>query len=138
MKAMIHVDLNRCIGCWTCAMACKVGNKLADDDYRIKVETLGSGKGNDRPAGTYPALSMSWLPLYQQGCTFCAGRTGEGKNAVPFCVMDCPTEALAFGDADDPASAYNAAVKRCADAGSPAHPLDKQDLKVGITYSDRR
>ncbi|HAM16098.1 MAG TPA: (4Fe-4S)-binding protein, partial [Eggerthellaceae bacterium] len=43
MARKMLVDLNRCVGCWTCSMACKMGNHLADDEYRITVRTNGSG-----------------------------------------------------------------------------------------------
>ena len=49
MAYKMLVDLERCIGCWTCAMGCKVGNHLADDEYRVEVKTHGSGAGIDRP-----------------------------------------------------------------------------------------
>ncbi len=71
MAKKMLVDLQRCVGCWTCAMACKVGNGLEDDDYRIIVRTNGSGAGIDRPQGTYPNLRMGWQPIYQKSCTFC-------------------------------------------------------------------
>lgn len=45
-KKMI-VDLQRCVGCWSRSMACKVGNALPDDDFRIIVRTNGSGAGID-------------------------------------------------------------------------------------------
>ena len=77
-------------------MGCKVGNHLEDDEYRVEVETHGSGAGIDRPEGVYPDLHMWWQPIYKPSCTFCAERMKEGEPQ--FCVMDCPTQALAFGD----------------------------------------
>ena len=41
MAYKMLVDVDRCIGCWTCAMACKVGNHLQDDEYRLEVKTHG-------------------------------------------------------------------------------------------------
>lgn len=110
MARKMMVDLGRCIGCWTCSMACKVANGLADDEYRVTVRTNGSGAGIDRPQGVYPELRMNWQPIYQKSCTFCAPRLKEGK--LPMCVQDCPFEALAFGEENDPESAYSQALER--------------------------
>ena len=49
MAKKMFVDIERCIGCWTCAMACKMCHDLADDEYRVTVRTNGSGAGIDRP-----------------------------------------------------------------------------------------
>lgn len=98
-NAKILVDLQRCTGCWTCSMACMVGNKLDDMDYRVTVRTLGSGEGIDRPAGEWPNLRMSWMPIYSQKCTKCAPRLAEGKD--PYCVHNCPNRALYFGEDAD-------------------------------------
>ena len=39
----ILFNLQRCTGCWTCSLACKVGNKLPDDEFWLTVRTQGSG-----------------------------------------------------------------------------------------------
>ncbi len=94
--ATILVDLQRCTGCWTCAMSCMVGNRLDDGDFRVTVRTLGSGEGIDRPAGEWPDLRMSWMPVWSKACTKCAPRLADGKP--PYCVHSCPTRALTFGE----------------------------------------
>jgi Fe-S-cluster-containing dehydrogenase component len=79
-------------------MACKIGNGLADDEWWATVRTLGSGEGIDRPAGIYPDLTMGWLPVWSKKCVLCSGRTKDGK--LPYCVYNCPTEALYYGEAN--------------------------------------
>ena len=93
----ILVDLQRCIGCWTCSLACKVGNGLPDEEFWLTVRTEGSGEGIDRPAGTWPNLHMSWIPIWSQSCVKCAGRLAKGE--LPYCVNSCPCGALSIGEA---------------------------------------
>lgn len=93
----ILVDLQRCIGCWTCSLACKVGNRLPDEEFWLTVRTLGSGEGIDRPAGTWPDLHMSWQPVWSQSCIKCPSRLAAGEK--PYCVNSCPCDALTIGDA---------------------------------------
>jgi tetrathionate reductase subunit B len=75
------VDLDACIGCHACSIACKFenGTQLEIDWHRV--ETVGDPKANvgqDIPSGTYPDLSMYWLPM---PCMHC-------KN--PPCMEVCP------------------------------------------------
>jgi len=93
----ILVDLQRCIGCWTCSLACKVGNNLPDEEFWLTVRTEGSGEGIDRPAGIWPNLHMSWIPIWSQSCVKCPSRIARGEK--PYCVNSCPCDALTIGDA---------------------------------------
>ncbi len=138
MAYKMLVDVDRCIGCWTCAMACKVGNHLEDDEYRVEVETHGSGAGIDRPAGVYPDLHMWSQPVYLPNCTFCAPRIAEGLP--PFCAMDCPTLALAFGDENDPESAYSQAKERVQGKGARLWELDSAgaETRGAVEYASAR
>lgn len=111
MARKMLVDLRRCVGCWTCSMSCKMSNHLDDDVYRVTVRTNGSGAGIDRPAGEYPNLSMNWMPVYKKSCTFCPDRLKDNKE--PFCVYNCPTKALSFGEENDPDSEFSKNVERC-------------------------
>ena len=74
------IDLERCIGCQTCRIACKVENNL-DTGSGIRVDTVG-GAYRDTPKGKYPNLSMYYLPV---PCMHC------GK---PACLDACPLEAI--------------------------------------------
>lgn len=138
MAYQMLVDLDRCVGCWTCAMACKVGNHLADDEYRVEVETHGSGKGIDRPAGVYPDLKMTWQPVYLPTCTFCAPRVAEGEK--PFCVNCCPTLALAFGNDADAESAFCQEKARVEGRGARVWELDTAgaETRANVLYATAR
>ena len=70
----IVVDLNRCIGCYGCEVACKQENDVALGEYWNKVLVAG-------PFGTFPHIKGYWLPTMCQQC----------ENAP--CVDVCPTGA---------------------------------------------
>ncbi len=74
------IDLDRCTGCRTCTVACKMENRL-EQVSGIRVETVG-GPLRDTPAGKYPNLSMYYLPV---PCMHCS---------EPPCLPSCPTEAI--------------------------------------------
>jgi Fe-S-cluster-containing dehydrogenase component len=150
------IDLERCIGCNTCIIACKLENSLEKGSW-IRVETIG-GSHRDSPRGKYPRVSMHFLPVLcmqcdkppcadacpleaihkrsdgivmvdekkcdgcqaclkacpygalvydakrnvVRKCTLCVHRIEQGLE--PFCKICCETEAMYFGDLDDPAS----------------------------------
>ncbi len=135
-KPTIMVNLNRCYGCWTCAVSCKVGNGLPDDTWRITVRTLGNGAGIDRPYGQWPKLKMSWMPVYGENCIMCAHRTKDGD--APFCTKNCPSKALIFGDLDDPASEASLALEELRKKGCQVFELPEwEKSRKGIVYAKR-
>lgn len=68
------VDLDRCIGCHACEVACKNENGVALGEYWNRVIQVG-------PHGTFPDLEQYWLPVQCQQC-----------EDAP-CVHVCPTGA---------------------------------------------
>lgn len=76
----IITDVNRCVGCLACSVACKALNGVPIGSYWNKVVRIGP---NPIPggSGTYPDVYMYFLPMSCQHC----------KN--PECVKVCPTEA---------------------------------------------
>jgi len=70
----IVAELDRCIGCCSCQAACKYENDIPLGTARIHTYTMG-------PIGTFPKLSMYFLPLMCQQC----------EN--PACEAACPTGA---------------------------------------------
>lgn len=56
------IDTKRCIGCNTCAVACKVENNLPNNVWWNRAMTIG-GTHPDTPAGEFPNLNMEFLTL---------------------------------------------------------------------------
>ena len=74
------VDLKRCIGCHTCAVACKLENNLPNKIWWNRVLTVG-GQEMDTPQGVFPNVKMQYMTLSCQHC----------EN--PACVKVCPVGA---------------------------------------------
>lgn len=77
----IVADLDRCIGCGGCQVACHMQNGTPLGTHRIKVYQAG-------PFGKFPELSMYFLPAMCQQCS------------EPDCVRVCPTGAIRKNEAD--------------------------------------
>jgi len=73
------IDQERCIGCEACSIACCIENQTPN--FWIKIKTQGSSE-KDTPEGTYPNLSLKYLPKL---CNHCEN---------PPCIDSCPVEAI--------------------------------------------
>lgn len=80
----IIIDLDRCIGCETCVIACKAENDL-EKTSGIRIELIG-GKHKDTPAGRYPYLYMGYKPKMCMQC-----------SDAP-CVNVCESDAIYYSD----------------------------------------
>ena len=76
----IVTDLNRCVGCLGCTVACKTANEVPIGNYWNKVVRIGPHPKKDG-SGQFPDVEMYFLPL---GCQHCEN---------PECVKVCPTGA---------------------------------------------
>ena len=83
----ILVDLDLCVGCYACAVACKQENNVPIGTQWIKVMPVG-------PAEVRGNLYMDFIPIMNAGCTLCVHRLSESLR--PICVDNCPANALVF------------------------------------------
>lgn len=79
-KYAIVVDTKRCIGCWSCGVACKLENNIPNEIFWNRTLTVGGDQPNT-PAGTYGNCTMSFTPVQ---CNHCD---------KPACVDVCPVGA---------------------------------------------
>jgi len=74
-RPTLMIDLQRCVGCMSCIVACKMENDVPVGNNLTRVETIG-------PDGTFPdGLRMYF---FAHGCMHCN---------KPACVAVCPTGA---------------------------------------------
>lgn len=80
MRYGMVIDLKGCIGCQTCAVACKTAHNLPVGLWRNRVLTEG-GESIDMAGGEFPNNHLNWRPITCQHC------------AEPACVEVCPAGA---------------------------------------------
>ena len=89
-----------------CVEAAKDGALYKRPDGIVIIDPQKAG-GQRQIVDSCPYGVIYWDEEKQlpQKCTFCAHRLEEGK--IPRCVQVCPSDALIFGDLDDPKSAVS-------------------------------
>src|SRR5260370_17810787 len=55
------LNLDRCIGCWACAVACKMENSIGEGLWWQEIKTIG-GADIDTSAGVFPNASKHYQP----------------------------------------------------------------------------
>lgn len=85
-KYAIVVETRRCIGCWSCSVACKLENNLPDQVWYSQVHTIG-GDAPNTPAGEYGHNTLDYVVTQ---CNHCD---------KPLCVAACASGAT-YKDAD--------------------------------------
>ena len=83
----IITDLNRCVGCLACTVACKAINGVPIGNFWIKTLRIGPHL-TESGSGAFPDVEMYFLPVQCQHC----------EN--PECVRVCPTGASYVSDTD--------------------------------------
>ena len=102
---IVTIDYDLCSGCAYCAVACP---------YQARYKTLRASFAYGTPMDSEVQRRDDSRLAVATKCTFCvdridagiaAGQTpGVDPDATPACVNACISQALAFGDVDDPQS----------------------------------
>ena len=122
LDGLTATDWERCIGCRYCEVACPYSVnyfnwKKPEDNYYLDweetAEMLPVISGHNVPYAN-PDLDRAYGPENRhtagggrykgviEKCTFCVQRLEKGLS--PACVESCPTNAIHFGDLDNPNS----------------------------------
>jgi phenylacetyl-CoA:acceptor oxidoreductase subunit 1 len=102
---IVFVEYGACVGCGYCAVACP---------YRARHLIRAAAGYFDVPTPAEQATAQPGRAGVMTKCTFCRERIdagpargltpGEDPEATPACVVACLTNAIVFGDLDDPKS----------------------------------
>jgi len=107
---IVLIDSSKCYGARICRMACPY-NAIS---FLDKIPTYYPDK--------LTPIEEIWYQNHTAGtaekCDFCADLVDQGLK--PACVQACPTEALKFGDLNDPRSEVSQIIK--ARGGYQLHP----------------
>lgn len=99
---LVLVDQDKCIGCHSCVVACPYQARAVAEDTR--------GYYGEQQTPYEAVAYQNWQPNTAQKCTLCVHRIDRGQQ--PACVETCPTQALIFGDLNDPRSAVSEAIAK--------------------------
>ncbi len=123
-KLAIAINKERCVGCQTCSIACKMQNNVPDGMLWNRVLTEGC-ENPDGALGEYPSLSRQYLPIACQHCedaackkvcpTGATYRDDKGRIEIDYdkcigcrmCMAACPYNARVF-NWNDPVRATGA------------------------------
>jgi phenylacetyl-CoA:acceptor oxidoreductase subunit 1 len=109
---IVTIDYDLCIGCAYCSVACP---------YQARYKTLRASFAYGAPMEPEAKRRDDARLAVATKCTFCVdridagvaeGRTpGVDPEATPACVNACISQALAFGDLDDPQSSVSTLLR---------------------------
>ncbi len=128
LDGLTATDFDRCIGCRYCEVACPYGVnyfnwKKPENNYYLDWDDpdLAEIVGDEKVVYANPDLEEAYGPEnrrvagggHEKGvmekCTFCVHRLEKGLQ--PACAAVCPTQAIKFGDLDDPDSEVSRLLK---------------------------
>ncbi|MEW5786056.1 MAG: oxidoreductase [Bacillota bacterium] len=87
-KYVMLADLDKCIGCYACEVGCRQWHNDQEEQKRIRVRSIGPQKVNGR-------VVLEFVPEFTAFCDLCAANREE---PLPFCVANCPVNALLYCD----------------------------------------
>lgn len=92
MRCGLLFDLEYCVGCQACCIACRQEQGYDADTWGIKVIEQIYTRADGR-------VQVDYLPFPTALCTLCADRIASGFDSRPSCVKHCLSNCIEYGDA---------------------------------------
>jgi sulfite dehydrogenase (quinone) subunit SoeB len=109
------IDLDRCIGCDTCAVACKSENNTRPVASPLMFKSLGGAPVLGNPVGVLADhVSYRWVVKRVNGA-YPAAKTNFVTSSCNHCAKPACMAACPVSNPDDPSNPNNAIFKRASD-----------------------
>jgi len=138
----IVTDLNLCVGCLACSVACKAANSVPIGNFWEKMLRIGPNP-KEGGSGQWPDVEMYFLPVQCQHCanpacvevcpTEASHKLAEGE--LPQCVAQCGGRARFFGDIEQGLDSF-VGPSDAADGSCSYESLASARVKMGDFVND--
>ncbi len=129
-NGIVFIEVDFCVGCRACVMACPYGARYFQDQERDYFGLEAGDGGNAYEQALYAAHETGVV----EKCDFCRRRLERGQE--PACSANCMCKARIFGDLEDPDSEVSRLIRQ--EGGFQLNPELGTDPSVWYLPPDRR
>jgi phenylacetyl-CoA:acceptor oxidoreductase subunit 1 len=112
---IVEIKYDRCAACGYCVVTCPYQARSVLSRQQLDLDFVDDERNSRKATST-----VKWTGVSSK-CNFCEGRINSGiaqglqpgrdREATPVCVVNCSSNALHFGDLDDPDSTVSRLIR---------------------------